>query len=163
MGCTDEKEYSLDFGQKLTHLRIKFCLLMTLFSVKELVKRFPLSMDWLFRVTLGLCGTILVSQTETKILQYFWKEYGGAKHFKVFLIYLFLVNLKINDIHKFISFNCLNLKKSHISMPAPRNFGYSIECYGKSFLFTSIEKPVSLKKKKSHRHNKINWKHVICG
>ena len=91
---------------------------MTLFSVKELVKRFPLFTDWLFRVILGLCGTILVSQTETKILQYFWKEYGGAKHFKVFLIYLFLVNLKINDIHKCTSFNCLNLR-NHISKRQP--------------------------------------------
>lgn len=52
---------------------------MSLFSVKELIKIFPISMDWLFRVLGGPCQYI-------KILQYyklFLERYVSAKHFKI--------------------------------------------------------------------------------
>lgn len=60
---------------------------MSLFSVQELGKTSPMSMDWLFRILGGPHECILFPQIDKKILQcskvqYFFKKNDGSKHFK---------------------------------------------------------------------------------
>lgn len=75
---------------------------MSLFSVKELFKRFPMSMSWTFRILGGPCECILFLQMDKKILQcckVFLKRMIVPSTLNTFSLHA--SNLKIKGIHKF--------------------------------------------------------------